>query len=207
MLRSSEPNAIFRRIRFAPTRTGLARLEINYKVASEDPLYGRKPAQVTANWAAPSHGRPESSLTGVSYDCFPAKADLRVSRPSSWVFAGTRVKRGTRLTDLVGIESDRVNLANPTPRPMEVLAHTPLSCGGRPTTSDAVYYTTRSGAGVFAAGTMNWACAVGNRCWHSGHEESSEVVRRVTANILRVFARGPAGREHPAHDNVDHLFR
>jgi hypothetical protein len=30
-------------------------------------------------------------------------------------------------------------------------------------------------------------------------------VRRVTVNLLRVFARGPAGRYHPSRSNLTHL--
>jgi ribosomal protein S5 len=87
---------------------------------------------------------------------------------------------------------------------MEIVAHTSLNCAGRPTTSDAVYYTTPSGAGVFAAGTIDWVCAM-QGC-QNVDELSSAIVRRVTSNILRAFAKGPAGLDHPAHDNVDELY-
>jgi hypothetical protein len=197
-------NTMFRRIRLASTRTGPARLEINYKVATEDPLYGKDDVHVTADWPAPPGASPASEVTGVSYDCFPAREDMRVYRPSSWVFEGTGVSTGTRLHNLVGTESDRVDLDNPTPRPMEIVAHTPLNCAGRPTTSDAVYYTTPSGAGVFAAGTIDWVCAM-QGCQNIDGL-SSAIVRRVTSNILRAFAKGPAGLDHPAHDNVDELY-
>jgi hypothetical protein len=120
------------------------------------------------------------------------------------VFEGAGVTAGTRLRNIVGSESDRVDLSNPTPRPMEIVAHTPLNCAGRPTTSDAVYYTAPSGAGVFAAGTIDWVCAM-EGCQHVD-ARSSAIVRRVTANILRAFAKGPAGRDHPAHDNVNELY-
>jgi hypothetical protein len=197
-------NAMFRRIRLASTGTGPARLEINYKVAAEDPLYGKDDVHVTADWPAPPDPSPESNVTGVSYDCFPAREDMSVYRPSSWVFEGTGVSAATRLRNLVGTESDRVDLDNPTPRPMEIVAHTSLNCAGRPTTSDAVYYTTPSGAGVFAAGTIDWVCAM-QGC-QNVDKLSSAIVRRVTSNILRAFAKGPAGLDHPAHDNVDELY-
>jgi hypothetical protein len=55
-----------------------------------------------------------------------------------------------------------VNLSVPSPRPIEVLFHSPVVCG---TTkqhefSDAAYYTTPSGAGVFSSGTQGWVCAL-----------------------------------------------
>ena len=56
----------------------------------------------------------------------------------------------------MGVEFDRVNLGYPTPRPIQVLARSPVVCEGRPDYSDTAYYTTSSGAGVFASGTMRW---------------------------------------------------
>ena len=148
------------------------------------------------------HG--ESDVTGVSYDCFPAREDMQVYRPSSWVFEGTGVTKDTRLRNVVGTESDRVDLDNPTPRPMEIVAHTSLNCAGRPTTSDAVYYTAPSGAAIFAAGTIDWVCGM-TGC-QDVDEQSAAILRQVTSNVLRAFARGPAGLEHPAYDNVDELY-
>lgn len=196
-------NDVFRRIRLSATRLGPARLETNYKVAAEDPLNGRNPAQVTADWPAPPHARPESSLLGASYGCYPARPRVAgvVVEPTSWVFDGTGVRHGTRLPGLVGPELDSVQLRNPTPRPIEVLLHSPANCpGGSPAYQDTTYYVARSGAGVFDAGTIDWPCDVRGGCHASG--ATARVVRRVTDNILRVFAAGPAGPAHPARDNL-----
>jgi hypothetical protein len=40
------------------------------------------------------------------------------------------------------------------------------------------------------------------RCPAAISPRAVRFVRRVTATVLRDFARGPAGRRHPAHDNV-----
>jgi hypothetical protein len=56
---------------------------------------------------------------------------------------------------------------------------------------------------VFNAGTLRWTCALHRRCGVvSVSRRTQRFTRRVTANVLRVFAAGPAGMAHPARDNV-----
>jgi hypothetical protein len=201
-------NGIYRRIRFAGTRLGPQRLEINYKIAAEDPLDGIDNALVTADWPAPPDPRPESSLLGEQYACnmgtAPNEAGVVVA-PGSWVFAGIpRVTRGERLPGLLGPETDAVQPAYPTPRPIEVLLHSPAPCPstGSAPSGDTSYYVAASGAGVFDAGTIAWACAIDNACASRVSPRTERVTRAVTDNVLRAFARGPAGIAHPAHDNL-----
>ena len=196
-------NAVFRQIRFAGTHLGPDRWEIDYKSAAEDPLTGRDDALVTVNWRAKPVSRPESSLTGTFYECNPVRADLVVFDPGNWLFDGTGVIRGTRLLGLLGSEYDRVDLSSPTPRPIEVLLHSPVRCHGRRSDADAAYYTVSSGAGVFDSGTSSWVCAITDRCADGrGDAAAARIVRMVTTNLFRAFAAGPAGRRHPARDNV-----
>jgi hypothetical protein len=198
-------NAVYRRMRWESSPLGPNRIEVNYKAAAEDPLFRSGRDDVTADWPAPPHARNESALIGQAYDCFPAHADQVVVDPANWLFAGTGVHAGTRLSNVVGVESDRVDLSAPTPRPLEIIAHTSFRCRHRPSTSDVTWYTTASGSGVFAAGSINWVCSIGPPgC--GGHRAGSAVVRGVTANLLRAFAAGHAGHAHPAHDNVAHVL-
>lgn len=201
-------NAIFRRIRFAPTAVGPDRLEINYKVAEEDPLYGRDNAVVTADWPAAPDPRPESALLGAQYGCLlpDGHAPGVVADADSWFFAGTRVRDGEQLPGLIGPEVDAVQPAYPTPRPIQVVLHSPVDCpSGAPPAADATYYVARSGAGIFDAGTIAWACAVGPRCSAPISGPTHRVVRQVTDNVLTAFARGPAGGVHPAQDDLSTL--
>ena len=104
---------------------------------------------------------------------------------------------------MVGPEYDRVNPAVPVPRPIEVLAHSPLTCDGVSSYADSAYYTVRGGAGVFASGTMRWVCAMkGRACGHGVSSAARRFVDIATTNLLRAFAAGPAGLTHPAHDNL-----
>ena len=198
-------NSVFRRIRFASTAIGPNRLEIDYKVASEDPLNGRNNAAVTADWPSAPDPRPESSLLGAQYGCFPGRTrvDGVIADPGNWLFAGTHVTAGEHLPGLVGPETDAVQLGYPTPRPIEVLMHSPTHCPqNNPSHADVSYYVAKSGAGVFDAGTIDWTCIVAGSCHGRATTRTHQVVRTVTDNLLVAFAEGPVGRLHPAHDNL-----
>lgn len=197
-------NAVYRRVRFEASSIGSDRVMVDYKLGSIDPLSRIDPSETTADWPQSPDPQPESSLTGAMYDCF-VRADAApalVVDPTSFLFAGTRVARGTKLIALMGPEVDHVSLGDPTPRPLEVLTHSPFQCPqGLASAADTTYYSAPSGAGVFDSGTMLWVCAIYNGC-RVDDPFTGSVVRRVTDNLLLAFATGPAGRAHPARDNV-----
>jgi hypothetical protein len=191
-------NAIYRKIRFAATPLGAHRQQISYKDAS-DPILD--PAQVTTQWRASPSNDPESALTGALYQCNPVRADMIVTEVGHWLVAGLNLTPGTRLPGLVGSEYDRVDLSAPTPRPIEVVAHSPVTCQGQPDHSDLAYYTTPSGAGVINVGTSDWIAALGSR-----DADIRRIVRGITTTLLTTFAAGPAGRTHPARDNTTKYY-
>ena len=50
---------------------------------------------------------------------------------------------------------------------------------------------------------MRWVCTMrGPHCGHGLTWAAERFVDRATQNLLRAFAAGPAGRSHPARDNV-----
>ena len=132
----------------------------------------------------------------------PGRHRLPRRPPGWWGFRGTGVRDGSLIPGLVGPESDRVYPDGNTPRPLQILSHSTFDCRGVVTSTQSVYYTTRSGAGVFTAGTLRWGCALVDRCERPLGEETSRFVRIVTGNLLRGFAAGPVGSRHPARDNV-----
>ncbi|WP_194293571.1 N,N-dimethylformamidase beta subunit family domain-containing protein [Actinomadura macrotermitis] len=196
-------NAVNRHIRFGDTALGKGRLVVCYKDAGSDPLAGQDPAETTQDWRLPPKPRPESELIGIQYNCFPAEGAYTVRRPDFWMFQGTGARKGSRYPGVIGPESDGINFAGPTPRPIEIVAHSPISCGNTTMLADSSYYTVKSGAGVFAAGTMRWVCSMrGPECGHGVTEASRRFVTRATENLLRELAAGPLGRSHPARDNL-----
>jgi hypothetical protein len=155
----------------------------------------------------PRRQDPESRLLGAQYGCLLLHDSTRepgvVAHPHSWLFAGLHVTTGEQLPGLIGPETDAVQLGFPTPRPIEVLLHSPNHCPADiPAHADASYYVADSGAAVFDAGTISWACAVRGNCHGRIPAATGRIVRTVTDTLLRAFARGLAGPAHPARDNL-----
>jgi hypothetical protein len=199
-------NCMFRRTRLASTVLGEQRLVICYKTSYlQDPVYGKDDTLVTSDWREPPNPDPESSLTGTLYESNPTSADFVVASPGAWMFAGTGVAKGTRFRGLVGIEYDRVNPDAPVERPIQILSHSPLTCRGVNSYADSAYYTHRSGAGVFNAGTMRWVASFGGLHLFGLNHRTATFTKGVTANLLRGFADGPAAAKHPAHDNLNSM--
>lgn len=197
-------NEVYRHIRFGDTPLGPNRLEINYKSFDEDPEKAIDPLEATQDWRLPPNPRPESVLVGNTYRCFPGRAALVAADPGNWLLTGI-VHTGQALPGVVGIEYSGVDLDAPTPRPIEVLFHSPVQCGTthRREFADAVYYTTPTGAGVFESGTQDWVCGMDPYCTgpaQAGHV--APILDAITTRLFTTFAAGPAGRTHPALDNL-----
>src|SRR5437764_1793212 len=117
-----------------------------------------------------------------------------VAAPDSWLWQGTTVSRGARLAGLVGSEYDKFDRRAPLPPgPVDVLAHSPVRCGGHADYADLTYYTAPSGAGVIDVGTSSWVPALSWPCATAGPCVRDAVVR-ATENVLRLFGQGPSGR-------------
>ncbi|WP_405792042.1 hypothetical protein OG753_37825 [Streptomyces sp. NBC_00029] len=205
-------NCCYRRIRLEASDLGPDRTLVCYKSSyDQDPGF-RRGHPATVDFRSAPGADPESSLLGVIYDGYPVDAPYVVTHPGHWLFEGTGAQAGDRFEHLVGVEYDKVDTGFPTPRPIEILAHSPVVCEGRPSHQDTAYYTVPSGAGVFATGTMRWVEALdatgdGRSGRNHGLDaRSGALTTRVTENLLRVFATGPAGRTHPAQDNVNAVY-
>jgi hypothetical protein len=182
-------NAVYRRIRFEPGPDGTPdRVEVNYKIPQEDPLYGRDDAKVTGDWPSPPDADPQSSLTGQAYSCDThTNSALVVDGSANPLWAGTGVQDGRRLAGLVGPEADRLDPTGHAP-PVTVLGHADVSCAyGPPRTANTTLYTAASGATVFDAGTQSWVCALRTDDCPGVPPEVRQVVRTATGNLLRML--------------------
>ncbi len=196
-------NEIYRHMRFASSPLGPNRVEIDYKNFHEDPMSTINPTDATQEWRNPPNPRPESVILGNFYQCNPVSANMVVAAPDSWLLTGI-VAPGQRLPGMVGNEYSAVDLEVPTPRPLQVLFHSPVTCRGRPGFQDTTYYTAPSGAGVFSSGTQWWICGLDPACKFAGTAvaEVHRVFTAITTRLLRAYAEGPAGNRYPAVDNL-----
>ncbi|GAA1985461.1 N,N-dimethylformamidase beta subunit family domain-containing protein [Kitasatospora viridis] len=205
-------NCCFRRVRYEPSPTGPDRQVVCYKDSyKEDPGFkAGKPA--TTDFRVSPGADPESSLLGVIYDGYPVDEPYVVTNPGHWLLEGTGAKAGDSFEHLVGVEYDRVNTGFDTPRPIEILAHSPVVCAGRKSFSDTAFYAAPSGAGVFGSGTMRWVESLdasgdgSNGAVHSITGQAAAFTQQVTTNLLKAFAAGPAGKAHPPQDNVAEVY-
>lgn len=199
-------NAIFRRIRFENSKVGVDRIEVNYRSASQDPMSQINPSQVTTNWPDPPDPRPESALIGIQYACNPVRNAMVITDPNSWIFAGTGLRFGSRIPNLVGSEYDGFSPWDPHPKDLQLLAHSPVLCHNQPGFSDMSYYTTPSDEGVFATGTNLWVAALGTECPpFMGSCPISPVVQ-ITKNVLIAFGSGLPGLTHPSVPNAMQVY-
>ncbi len=199
-------NCCYRRVRFAPSAVGADRTVVCFKEDyAADPGH-RAGLPPTNDFRRSPLPEPESELLGVIYDGYPVDAPYVVTEPAHWLLAGTGARYGDSFPHLVGVEYDCVDTRYPTPRPIEVVAHSPVVCKGRRAHADTAYSTHASGAGVFAAGTMRWVEALDvtgpGKGAHGLDARAGAFTRTVTENLLRAFSRGPAGRVRPAADNL-----
>jgi hypothetical protein len=196
-------NTMYWRIRLEPGAGGPARVVVGYRHSAHlDPLHAQGSVDTTGQFREAPVPRPEHDLLGMQYECYPVDTDYVIASPGWWGFRGTGVRRGDHVHGLVGPEADRVYPDERLPRPLQVLSHSPYSCRGVTTSTQSVYYTSPSGAGVFNAGTLRWGCAMVDRCERPLGARTAAFTRTVTGTLVEEFARGPVGARHPARDNV-----
>lgn len=187
-------NSVYWRIRFEHD----AREVVSFKFDTDPTTSGPTATNLWRDY------RSEASLVGQLYECFPAHGDMVVRDPDFFAFAGTGATRGSSYPGLVGVEIDRAYPAGISPANLQVVAHSPVQCaqlGG--TFSDMTWYSTPSGAGVFAVGTMDWRSGVGAASVPTGMTaQSVAFATRVTQNVLRTMAEPLAGRAHPPRPNL-----
>lgn len=201
-------NTMYWRIRTepGPVTNAPGGLIVGYKSARLDPRAAADPAQATAMWKDPPGANPTPSLLGTRYECFPVDTAFTVHDPTWWGYARAGVKAGDSFPALLGVEADRVYPGPGTPRPLQVVAHTPYRCKGVPTSAQAVYDTAPSGAGVVNLNSLRWTCALDPGCRDGNMSaRTNAFATAVTGTLLTEMAAGPLARRHPAADNLDKL--
>jgi hypothetical protein len=194
-------NAAYRQVRFEDSSVGANRHQVCYKSAAEDPMTKVNPALSTVNWRDAPVSRPEMQLVGVGYDGNPVKADLVIADPGAWVFEGLGFRAGQVIgPDVIGPEFDRA-FPGSSPKNLQVLAHSPVRVGRRASFADTSYYSSASGAGVFASASIWWLTKLSPPRLFAASPYIPEIVE-ITLNVLRAFGEGPAGKKYPSQGNA-----
>jgi hypothetical protein len=170
-------NAAYWNIRFEPDHAGVPdRTIVCYKSAFLDPLYGVNNANVTVEWRQAPLNRPENALVGVMYADWnypPIGTPWTLaSNASSPLLVGANLRPGASYgCNLVGYEFDHVYYNGYSPPGLHVLGYSVahgIDAGANH--SQTTYYVARSGALVFASGSIYWAYALdGLKFWDVPH--------------------------------------
>lgn len=170
-------NTSYWRVRVGSSDLGAGRTMTVYKSRSLDP---EKRATIRFR----DVGQGDSELTGVTYNCFPARGSFTVTKPTSWVFDGTGVSKGDTFKDVVATEIDTLQVQQ---KNVTVLADSPATCGKHHTRSTMILRAEASGAFTFATGSMGW---VAKALRGDAPASSIDFVRQVTDNVLQATAYG-----------------
>ncbi len=198
-------NEIYWQVRLEPGPLGPASRIVCYKSAVHDPLTATDPSLATCRWREPPVGEPEARLIGQMYGHVVATpADWVVTNRRHWLYEGTGLVDGDRITNLVGQEYDTLfpDLAPPgtvvvARGPVKVVSSdSERSAYPSPAIHTATVYSAASGATIVAAGTFQWSWALdayGPRSYAGQRTPVDQRVRRMTTNLFDRLGDGPLG--------------
>ncbi len=192
-------NELYQQVRFEDSAVGTARRVVCYKSAAADPIAATDPRLTSVPWRAAPLREPEATLIGQMYaHVVERPADWRVERADHWLYDGTGLHDGDRLTNLVGQEYDTFFPEYAPPLTI-LLARSPVqpNCVDPtiPALHTATMYRAASGATVFAAGTYQWSWALdgfGVRSYAGLRTPLDRRVAVMTANLLNRLGDGVA---------------
>ena len=181
-------NAVFWQIRLGAGRFRVPnRVVVCYKDASIDPTTSA--ARKTILWR--DVGRPEQTLIGVQYRTYnrftydgSTHSDYIVRNSDHWAYANSGFTNGDRVSALVGYEVDSLDPSYPMPANLSytLLSSSPFTdYYGDNVVANSSIYQARSGAWVFATGTMSWS-------WGLNHPAfENDGIKQTTRNVLNKF--------------------
>lgn len=206
-------------MRMEPDSAGTAnRTVVCYKVETvrsdlaRDPLYGKDNSRVTALWRDPVIGRPENAMVGIMFSDltrlvvgYPWELDAKVQLQSP-LLKETSLQQGQQYgCVLVGDEWDRVWHNGNTPAGLTVLGtSTTENTFGIRDVSNTTYYIAKSGAMVFASGSLDWVFALDDYRLHyngacSNHDHAVPQLQQLLVNVLGEMAKHTStGQSTPA---------
>ena len=138
---------------------------------------------ITAQWRSTLIDQPEDQLLGSRYDSYVmpygTSFDWTVTNADHWLYDGTGLTNGDRLSGLVGYEWD--NAPNPTRQGLTVLSQTAINTDpNKPHRHEATVIEHPGGGTVFNAGTTYWPRFLRG----DSHFRRDANVEQITRNLL-----------------------
>jgi hypothetical protein len=208
-------DAAYWQIRYQPDFAGVPdRTIVSYKVKTSDndlardPDYGVDNSLVTSQWRDPVLNRPENSLIGIMYSDLTLKRFgypwQMGSRASSPLLDGTGLRANQEYgCNLVGYEWDKVWDNDATPPNLQIISTSQTrNDDGVPDTSNTTYYIARSGAMVFATGSVYWTLSLDSYRFRRDQNEACAdktavipEMQNLMTNVMRdVVVLHPSGQ-------------
>ncbi|MGG1630945.1 N,N-dimethylformamidase beta subunit family domain-containing protein [Rossellomorea sp. NRS-1567] len=128
---------------------------VSYKAkASQDPYQKILPSKVTTQFRNPPVNRPENELFGSMYRGIPDKPyPMVITNSSHWIYQGTGLKDGDKISGVIGGEIDRYDGEIPG---VKLIARSPVNVYGKNSVADVVWWEKPYGTKVFSVGTFYW---------------------------------------------------
>lgn len=201
----SGANASYWQMRFEPDSAGVAdqtvvcyEVSTSQKDLARDPLYRKDNSRVTAAWRDPVLARPENALIGIMYSGYTSHQLgfpwIVSPTANSLLLNGTGLKAGQQYgCDQVGYEWDRIFNNGATPAGLQVLAKSnTLNYASQPDTSNTTYYIAKSGALIFATGSIYWTTALDSYRPHPDKSCPSDSlvvpgIQKLMANVMEAL--------------------
>ncbi len=142
--------------------------------------------------------KPESELTGLEYKCYPAKGDLKIKHPNSFILNGIKNLNNLNLREVVGPEVDTLKTDNYFEGDIINLAESRVRCGNKwyvpkyGTMNMILGYSKNGSGGLFSSGTMGW---VTKGLSSDQDSDIGNFTRVATKNILERALNGPFHKE------------
>ena len=190
-------NTMYWRIRLTRHRTGPGGRGLPGRRAPRSAVGREAPTRPPPASATLPRRTRSTSCSACSTSATPSTPTTSWSHPGGGGSAAPASAAATRPGP--GRSGGRPGLPGPAlPRPLQVLSHSPYSCRGSTTTTQSVYYTAGSGAGVFTAGTLRWGCAMIDRVRAPAGRRTQEFTRIGDRHSGDGVRPGPVGAWHPA---------
>jgi hypothetical protein len=154
----SSGNVAYWQIRFEDSFNGTKdRIMVCYKHKLLDPITGKNNSLVTVRWGEDPVNLPENALVGTtSTQPWNVTGSFTVVNSSNWIYKNTGFRDGDKVPGVIGYEVQHFAVNGFEPRNVTIIGHSRAENELNKTFADTVLFTTKIGAMIFSAGSIQW---------------------------------------------------